>query len=461
MKISVFTPFYRTGVPYIGAAYESLLAQTHTNWEWIILRNGQGAALPPQVLQDKRVKVIKAQTSNGYVGALKREACSHCTGDVLFELDHDDLLHEEALDSVDVAMRRGADFCYSDFAEFKDGTWTPNTYNGFGWSCYPVNLQGHDLLAMSAPPATPQNLRRIEWAPNHLRAWRREFYEQLPGVGYGADDGKPFVGGHDASLQFADDHDLVLRTYLHGGKIVHIPKCLYFYRVHEKQNTNGKVGNRRIQELDALVYDRHIYKLAEKFSDETLCAICGGAGEDLCHESRGGPTCTACLGTGKLIKLDLCGGHNSPPGYTPIDRNVSLRPGTIEPHGLVADLEGPWPLEDNSIGVIRAWDAIEHLRDPVHTMNEAYRVLAPGGFMLIMVPSTSGPGAFCDPTHVSFWNHLSWRYYTDRNFAKYVRTFKGRFQLANAHTTGGAIPYECAGLIALKDGYQPMGPVLI
>ncbi len=434
MKVSVFTPFYRTGVPYIGAAYESLCAQTHQDWEWIILRNGQGAALPQAILEDPRVKVIKAKTTNGFVGALKREACEHCTGDVLFELDHDDLLRADALAEVVREVAAGADFVYSDFAEFQDETWKPNPYNGYGWEWYHVNFQGHDLVAMKAPPVTPQNIRRIDWAPNHLRAWRREFYEQLPGKSYPAasaiesERGReplPFTGGHDASLQYSDDHDLVLRTYLGGGRIAHIPECLYFYRVHAKQNTNGAVGNKRIQELDALVYDRFIYQLAEKFADDT--------------------------GT---MKLDLCGAHNCPLGYIPIDA-------VPQPGGLVADLNGPWPLEDNSVGVIRAWDAVEHLRDPVHTMNEAWRVLAPGGFMLVMVPSTSGPGAFCDPTHVSWWNHLSWRYYTDRNFAKFLSAFKGRFQLSNANTTGGPIPYECAGLIALKDGYAPMGLVSI
>lgn len=442
MKVSVFTPFYHTGVPYIGAAYESLCAQTYQDWEWIILRNGQGAALPANILCDLRVKVIKAQTTNGFIGALKREACSRCSGDILLELDHDDLLREDALAEVVREFQADADFVYSDFAEFKDGTWEPNVYGSqYGWEFYPVTFQGHQLAAMKAPPATPQNLRRIEFAPNHLRAWRREFYEKLGGHGYDRNDekgelikGEPFQGGHDASLRYADDHDLVIRTYLLFGRIAHIPECLYFYRVHTKQNTNGNVGNKLIQELDAKVYDRYIYQLAKTFAARTRQPF-----PDIIRPLR---------------KIDLCGAHDCPEGYTPLD--------CVEvPGGIVADLNGPWPLADNSVGVIRAHDAIEHLRDPIHVMNEAWRVLAPGGFFLIMVPSTSGPGAWCDPTHVSFWNHLSWRYYTDRDFAKYVPAFKGRFQLSDSSTTSGPIPYERAGLIALKPGYEPMGKVSI
>ncbi len=452
MKISVFTPFYRAGVPFIGAAYGSLLAQTHKDWEWIILRNGQGAALPQAILDDRRVKVIKAQTTNGFVGALKREACSHCTGDVLFELDHDDLLGPVALETVAHSFQvDGADFVYSDFAEFHDKTWKPNVYQGGGWEWYKTEFQGHDLCAMRAPTGL-HAMRRLVWAPNHLRAWRREFYEQLPGLSYD-DEPVPFTGGHDASLRYADDLDLIQRTLLHGGKIVHIPECLYFYRVHASNNV--KTGNALIQQLDAKVYDRHIYQLAEKFADDTVCHVCGGTGEDLCYESRGGPPCFPCKGTGNLLKIDLCGGHDSPPGYTAIDM-VDGGPGS-----LVADLNGTWPLETGSVGLIRAHDALEHLRDPIHTMNEAYRVLAPGGFLLTLTPSTDGPGAWCDPTHVSFWNRYSWRYYTDRNFAKYIPAFKGKFHLIDQSTSGGPIPYERAGLVAIKPGYEPRGPVLI
>jgi hypothetical protein len=115
----------------------------------------------------------------------------------------------------------------------------------------------------------------------------------------------------------------------------------------------------------------------------------------------------------------------------------------------------------------RAHDAVEHLADPIHTMNEAYRVLAPGGFFMIEVPSTNGLGAFCDPTHRSYWNKLSFRYYTDRSFARYVSAFRGRFQVSRIiewfpsdwHRAEN-VPYVEAHLFALKDGYRPMGDVL-
>ena len=90
--------------------------------------------------------------------------------------------------------------------------------------------------------------------------------------------------------------------------------------------------------------------------------------------------------------------------------NVDIYPFTGA--DVVADLNEDWPWRDNSIQYIRAFDVVEHLRDSVHTMNEAYRILKHGGILEVFVPSTDGRGAFQDPTHVSFWNRNSFSYYS-------------------------------------------------
>ena len=95
-------------------------------------------------------------------------------------------------------------------------------------------------------------------------------------------------------------------------------------------------------------------------------------------------------------------------GYVNVD--LVAAPGTV-----VADLRQPWPWEDDSVEQVRAWDIVEHLPDKIHTMNELWRVLAPGGTVEIAVPTTDGTGAFQDPTHVSFWNRRSFLYYEAGN----------------------------------------------
>lgn len=109
-----------------------------------------------------------------------------------------------------------------------------------------------------------------------------------------------------------------------------------------------------------------------------------------------------------MLKLNL-GSCDTPrqAGWTNIDkfsyRNVDE----------IVDLESDWPWADDSVDVIKAHDVIEHLHDKIKTMNEAWRVLKHGGVFDIVVPTTNGPGAWQDPTHVSYWNRNSFLYYTD------------------------------------------------
>lgn len=105
-------------------------------------------------------------------------------------------------------------------------------------------------------------------------------------------------------------------------------------------------------------------------------------------------------------RLNLCAGRAPQPGFHNVD--IQAFPGIDQ----VCDLEEPWPWPDASFDSIRAIDAVEHLHSHIHTMNEAWRVLKPGGIFEIIVPSTDGRGAFQDPTHVSFWNLNSFFYYS-------------------------------------------------
>ena len=74
----------------------------------------------------------------------------------------------------------------------------------------------------------------------------------------------------------------------------------------------------------------------------------------------------------------------------------------VHPADKIADLNEKWPWDDSSIDEIRAWDLLEHLRSPIHSMNEAWRVLKSGGRFDIVVPTTDGRGWAQDPTHVCY-----------------------------------------------------------
>ena len=61
------------------------------------------------------------------------------------------------------------------------------------------------------------------------------------------------------------------------------------------------------------------------------------------------------------------------------------------------------PYPDNHFDVIYSKSFLEHMRDPIFFLNEAYRVLKPGGLLLTMVPDWESQYQtfYDDHTHVS------------------------------------------------------------
>ena len=118
------------------------------------------------------------------------------------------------------------------------------------------------------------------------------------------------------------------------------------------------------------------------------------------------------------MKLNLGCGKNLKEGYVGVD---IIDYSDIFPKGtfVQADLFKEFPFENNSIEEVYAAHFIEHIpRDGViWFFNEVYRILIPSGIFEIYVPPTQSPdgkacrGAFADPTHRSYWNDMSFRYF--------------------------------------------------
>src|SRR4051794_36727216 len=97
MRLSVFTP--SNNPRWLDDCYRSLKRQTYQDWQWIVLLNGQAPNWrPPE--RDERVLTFRASSALRGVGAAKRAVCEHATGEILVELDHDDLLTPNCLELV-------------------------------------------------------------------------------------------------------------------------------------------------------------------------------------------------------------------------------------------------------------------------------------------------------------------------------------------------------------------------
>ncbi len=417
MKFSLITPEHsKANIPFLLELFDTIVNQTYPNWEWIIyVNNGcQKQDIPDAIKDHPQVEVVEAAQPNENVGAIKRIAFNLGTGDVLVEVDHDDLLTPDCLEELYKAYQDpSVGFVYSDNAVLHmTGSFAPYDA-GYGWTHDKFEWKGQQLVRMHSFEPSSHSVRLIWFAPDHVRSWRKQVYRE--------------VGGHDPKLSICDDHELCIRTYLHT-KMVRIPKVLYIYRI--TGNNTWLERNEAIQKTTVELFHQYGQKLAER--DAQLK---------------------------NLLMVDIGGGLNPYPGYLAID----LR----EDAEIVHDLNDGIPLPDNSVGVLNASHIIEHLHDKTKIMAEIHRVLAHGGWAFIEVPSTDGRGAFQDPTHVSYWNENSFLYYTDAYLAGFIDNKTIRFQehrkqtwFPNDWMRNLNVCVTTAWLVAVKDDSQRIPGIL-
>ena len=401
MKFSIITPAHKK-TPYIRELYDSIVAQTYENWEWILWLNNElkESHLDKDIIDDERVIIYRTESDSKSVGYHKHHAFHKGTGDVLVEIDSDDLIRSDCLDELYKAYQDPEiGFAYSDVLMYQDDFIPYNSNHG--WTQYEYEFRGKKYWVMNSWEPTSHSLSYIWYAPDHVRSWRRELYIEL--------------GGHNVELDICDDHDLCIRTYL-KTKMYHVKEPLYIYRVTGDNTWLERSEN--IQKKTREVYNQYAFELAER--DAYIK---------------------------KLLKVDIGGGLYPREGYLTIDQ---------EGADITCNLDEAIPLPDNSVGVLNASHIIEHLKDPIKTMREIHRVLAHGGWAMIEVPSTDGRGAWQDPTHVSFWNEHSFWYYTNRDKAQFIRNTDIRFQTYRLNTWDMApqIPVVSAWLIAIKDDQE-------
>lgn len=378
MKISIITPSH--SLEYINELYNTIITQTYSDWEWIVFLNGSASKsqLSSTIRNDKRVKVLKKKLDKdlkGNIGYLKHEAFNCGKGEILVEVDHDDLLTDNCLELLhDAFQDPEIGFVYSNNAQLHTSGMNPTPYNPIhGWTYKSYNYKNTELLSMNSFKPDAASMAFVWFMPDHVRAWRKSVYKS--------------IDGHDKTLAVLDDQDLITRTYL-VTKFKFIDEVLYIYRIHG--NNTWLLNVDKIQQETVNIFHKYGYKLAERDAE-----------------------------LNNLMKVDLGGGIDGRPGYTTID---------LMDANINCDLNNGIPLADNSVGVLNASNLIEHLHDRVKTMSEIHRVVADGGWVMIDVPSTDGRGAFQDPSHASYWNVNSFYYYTDKSFARYIRNTTIRFQ---------------------------------
>ncbi len=207
-RFSLLTSVYaRTPAGHFRSVVESVLAQTRSQFEWILLANGPVSEGVQQILdeatRDCRIRRIASAANIGIVGAI-RSCFEHASGDYVIPVDADDLLERDALAVFASAIRETQpDFAFSD-EDHISGYVRQAAFRRHGFD--PVLNMENSYV----------------W---HLCAFRRDRAQEL---GAYSDDG----------AEYCHDWDTLTRFAAAGARIAHVPHLLYHWRTHESSQSN-------------------------------------------------------------------------------------------------------------------------------------------------------------------------------------------------------------------------------
>jgi glycosyltransferase involved in cell wall biosynthesis len=256
--VSVFTPAYQSG-ERIKRLYHSLLAQTYRNWEWVVYDDSPDentfALLKELCREDPRISLFRSDQNCGDIGEVKRRCCGLARGSILAEADHDDELTNHCLADVVEAFNTFPDagFAYTDCAEvFEDGR---NARYGdtfaYGFGSYRTEIyRGRSYEVTNYPSINSKTVRNIVSMPNHIRAWRREAYNE--------------AGGYGSAIHIADDYELCVRTFL-TTRMVHVQRFGYIQYLGTSNENTQRTRNKEIQRLVAWFLQRYEDEIHQRF----------------------------------------------------------------------------------------------------------------------------------------------------------------------------------------------------
>lgn len=216
--ISIIVPVYNTPIEYLKDMIQSVKNQSYGNWELILVddassNNGVKHEIRKIAKNNMKIKPFFLKTNRHIAGATNY-GIQKASGEYIGLLDHDDMLHKDTLLSVVNKINElpGVKFIYTD--EIK------------------IDEKGRRYQPFFKPDWNVDFLRSINYI-THFAIMQREFLIEL--------------GGEDSEYNGTQDWELFLRATrtLKSSQIAHIPKMLYYWRVHE----NSTAGD-----LDAKPY---------------------------------------------------------------------------------------------------------------------------------------------------------------------------------------------------------------
>lgn len=201
---SVVVPLYKTPLNFFVDMVESVVGQTYSNWELILVNSTpEEAGLHAKVLEyaarDQRIRSIDLEGNLG-ITENTNKGIAIAKGDYLCFFDHDDVLEPDILFEYATAIEANPDinllYCDEDKL-LPDGTFANPTFK----------------------PDFSLDMARDNNYICHLLTVKRELMSQIE--------------RSDKDLDGAQDHAMVLKISELGGEIHHVAKILYHWRISE------------------------------------------------------------------------------------------------------------------------------------------------------------------------------------------------------------------------------------
>lgn len=212
MLFSILIANYNNG-HFFKDCYQSIIAQTYTNWEAIIVDDGStddSAVIMKQIIgDDNRFKIFLNKENKG-CGYTKNKCAMLATGEILGFLDPDDALKPDALELMAALHKK-----------HKNAAIITSKYEL-------VDLKMNFIENGSHGEAIPENKSYLTYGKGALTAFttfkQKKYIES---------------GGIDPKMKRAVDQDLYYRMEEQGQHLF-LNKVLYQYRIHQNSISNNE-----------------------------------------------------------------------------------------------------------------------------------------------------------------------------------------------------------------------------
>ena len=255
-RFSIVVPAYETDEVFFAEMINSVCRQTYSNWQLVIADASKSDRLEKKMEEydDERICYVRLKENKG-ISENTNEALKYAEGDYIGLLDHDDLLHPDALAEVALLLQDNEyEMVYTDEDKVSgDGSvhFEPNFKPDFNFDlllsnnyiCHFTVLSRSLMESLSFRPAFngAQDYDLFLQAVYELELRRRDELEFT----HKQDVSKPYIPYERGSLE---------------KKIGHVPKVLYHWRAHMASTSDNPESKRYAYEAGKRALENFLAK---------------------------------------------------------------------------------------------------------------------------------------------------------------------------------------------------------